>query len=317
MLYLSPPTEGDKETYRTTAPRTFSDTSDFRFSGEVKMAASRKKNSSSACVIPGGFTVLSLKFHSSSTAQHQLCVKEHRVRAETNTHRPPDRTLFILNVPPYCSQSVVKDLFSQFGRVQSVELSEKPGAAEDKQPNLSPYFTPVHKQCFKVAYVVFKRSSSVAAVKSHPYDSPLIISTTEKPRHTGIEKWIHEYTQSFITPELLQKAVDNFMSQYDKRKDEEAELQKKEAEEQQEDEEGWVKVTRGGKGIKSRPHSETANQRAIQKEHNKKKRKELLNFYTWQHRNSKREHIAELRRKFEEDKQRIALLRAQRKFRPY
>ncbi|XP_053494440.1 ribosomal RNA-processing protein 7 homolog A [Ictalurus furcatus] len=281
------------------------------------MAAPTKKNASSACVIPGGFTVLSLKFCSSSTVQHQLCVKEHRVRAETNTHRPLDRTLFILNVPPYCSQSVVKDLFSQFGPVQDVELREKPAVAEDKQPELSPYFTPAQKKCFKVAYVVFKHSSGVAAAKAHPYDSPLIVSTKEKPVDTGFKKWIHEYTQSFIKPELLQQAVDDFMSQYDKRKEEEAELQKKEAEEQQEDEEGWVKVTKGGKGIKSRPHSEGANQRALQKEHSKKKRKELLNFYSWQHRNSKKEHIAELRRKFEEDKQHIALLRAQRKFRPY
>ncbi|KAG7326054.1 hypothetical protein KOW79_010979 [Hemibagrus wyckioides] len=281
------------------------------------MAAPIKNNASRACVIPGGFTVLSLKFCSDSTAQHQLCVKEHRVRAETNTHRPQDRTLFILNIPPYCSQSVVKDLFSQFGPVQHVELSEKPGAVEDKQPELSPYFTPAQKRCFKVAYVVFKHSSGVAAAKAHPYDSPLIVSTTEKPVQTGLKKWIHEYTQLFIKPGLLQKAVDDFMSQHDKRKEEEAERQKKEAEEQQEDEDGWVKVTKGGKGIKSRPHSEAANQRVLQKEHKKKKRKELLNFYAWQHRDSKREYIAELRRKFEEDKQRIALLRAQRKFRPY
>ncbi|MCJ8749364.1 hypothetical protein PDJAM_G00175530 [Pangasius djambal] len=68
------------------------------------MAAPTKKNASSACVIPGGFTVLSLKFRSNSTAQHQLCVKEHRVRAQASEHRPPDRTLFVLNVPPYCSQ---------------------------------------------------------------------------------------------------------------------------------------------------------------------------------------------------------------------
>lgn len=72
-------------------------------------------------------------------------------------------------------------------------------------------------------------------------------------------------------------------------------------------------------------------------------RKELLNFYTWQHRNTQKERkllpllldiylkqdtslrmfififadIAELRKKFEEDKQRIALMRAQRKFKPY
>ncbi|XP_060760164.1 ribosomal RNA-processing protein 7 homolog A [Neoarius graeffei] len=281
-----------------------------------KMAAPTQRRASSSCEIPGGFTVLSLKFCSDSPAQHQLCVKEHRVRAEKNTHRPPDRTLLVLNIPPYCSQIAVKNLFSQFGPVQHVELCEKPGAAEDKQPDLSPYFTPAHKQCFKVAYVVFKRSSGVAAAKAHPYDSPLIVSTEKNPVHTGLKKWISEYKQSFIEPELLQKAIDDFITQYDKRK-EEAELQKKEAEEQQEDEEGWVKVTKGGKGVKSRPHSEAANRRTLQKEQNKKKQKELLNFYTWQHRDSKREHIAELRRKFEEDKQRIALLRAQRKFRPY
>ncbi|GLD74451.1 ribosomal RNA-processing protein 7 homolog A [Lates japonicus] len=97
----------------------------------------------------------------------------------------------------------------------------------------------------------------------------------------------------------------------------EEELQRKEAEQQQEDEEGWVKVTRGHKGTKARPHSEAANKRTLQKEMRKKKRKELMNFYTWQHRNTQKEHIAELRKKFEEDKQRIALLRAQRKFRPY
>lgn len=62
-----------------------------------------------------------------------------------------------------------------------------------------------------------------------------------------------------------------------------------EAEQQQDDEEGWVKVTRGSKGAKARPHSEAANQRTLQKEMRKKKRKELLNFYTWQHRNTQKE----------------------------
>lgn len=69
----------------------------------------------------------------------------------------------------------------------------------------------------------------------------------------------------------------------------EAERQRKEAEQQQEDEEGWVKVTRGPKGAKARPHSEAANKRALQKEMRKKKRKELMNFYTWQHRNTQKE----------------------------
>ena len=49
----------------------------------------------------------------------------------------------------------------------------------------------------------------------------------------------------------------------------------------------------------------------------KRKRKELVNFYSWQLRESQREEIARLRQRFEEDKQRVAQLRAARKFRPY
>ncbi|XP_076863990.1 ribosomal RNA-processing protein 7 homolog A [Brachyhypopomus gauderio] len=283
------------------------------------MAASTESHARGGCVVPGGFTVLSLKFQSGSVARHQLCVKEHRVRAEKNVSRARDRTLFVLNIPPYCSQNTVKELFSQFGPVESVELSEKPGCVNSGSTNVSlaQFFTPVEKQCFQVGYIVFKNASSVAAATAHPYDSSLIISTPQRPIRTGLHKWIHEYTQSLIKPEILQKAVDDFMNQYDKRKEEEAERLKKEAEQQQEDEEGWIKVTKGGRGVKARPHSEGANERTLQKENKKKKRKELLNFYAWQHRNTQREHIAELRMKFEEDKQRIALLRAQRKFRPY
>ncbi|KAL3987499.1 hypothetical protein ACER0C_014614 [Sarotherodon galilaeus] len=282
------------------------------------MAPSKKKHAKNqACVIPGGFTVLSLQFSSDSAARHSLYVKEHRVRAERSSHRPLDRTLFVLNIPPYCSEDVVKDLFSQFGSVQSVELRDHPGSSQESGPKLSKFFKPAEKQGFKVGYVVFQISSSLPAVKSHPHDVPLVVCTEQRPVKTGLQKWIQQYTNSFIQPEQLQQKVDSFMEDYDKRKEEEAEQQKKEAEEEQEDEEGWVKVTRGHKGTKARPHSEAANQRTLQREITKKKRKELLNFYTWQHRNTQKEHIAELRKKFEEDKQRIALLRAQRKFRPY
>lgn len=50
------------------------------------------------------FSVLSLQFSTDSVAQHKICVKEHRVRAEKTTQRPLDRTLFVLNIPPYCSE---------------------------------------------------------------------------------------------------------------------------------------------------------------------------------------------------------------------
>ncbi|CAN9505765.1 unnamed protein product [Ophioblennius macclurei] len=282
------------------------------------MAPLKKKHADSrTCVIPGGFTVLSLQFSSDVATQHSLYVKEHRVRAEKSSLRPLDRTLFVLNIPPYCPEDVVKELFSQFGSVQSVELLDHPGSVQESGPKLAKIFTPAVKQGFKVGYVVFNKSSSISAVKSHPHDVPLVVCTEERQVKTGVQKWIQQYTESFIQPDKLQQIVDSFLQDYDKRKEQEEERQRIEAEQQQEDEEGWVKVTRGHKGAKARPHSEAANERTLQKEKKKKKRKELMNFYTWQHRNTQKEHIAELRKKFEEDKQRIALLRAQRKFRPY
>uniref|UniRef100_A0AAY4D3C6 RRM domain-containing protein n=1 Tax=Denticeps clupeoides TaxID=299321 RepID=A0AAY4D3C6_9TELE len=283
------------------------------------MAASARKHASQSCVIPGGFSVLRLKFSADSAAHHQLFVKEHRVRSEKSAKRPLDRTLFVLNIPPYCSKDTVKSMFSKFGTIQSVELTEKPGTSEAAEPKLSECFAPSTKQSqgFSVGYIVFKNSSSVSAAKSHPHDEPLIASTEKRPVKMGINKWIQQYTEMLVPTEKLQKAVDSFMNEYDKRKEKEAEQQRKDEMEQQEDEEGWVKVTKGKRGTKVRPHSERANERTLQKEDKKRKRKELMNFYTWQHRNTQKEHIAELRKKFEEDKQRIALLRAQRKFKPY
>ncbi|XP_051045066.1 putative ribosomal RNA-processing protein 7 homolog B [Phodopus roborovskii] len=82
------------------------------------------------------------------------------------------------------------------------------------------------------------------------------------------------------------------------------------------DEEGWVKVTRRGRRPVL-PRTEAASLRVLEREKRKRARKELLNFYAWQHRETKMEHLAQLHNKFEEDKQRIEPMRAQRKFRPY
>lgn len=49
----------------------------------------------------------------------------------------------------------------------------------------------------------------------------------------------------------------------------------------------------------------------------KRKNKELQNFYRHQIREEKREKLITLRKKFEEDKQKIAKMIAQRKFKPF
>ena len=49
----------------------------------------------------------------------------------------------------------------------------------------------------------------------------------------------------------------------------------------------------------------------------KKKGRELVNFYQFQQREGQREAIAVLRKKFQKDKERVAELRAQRRFKPF
>jgi len=43
----------------------------------------------------------------------------------------------------------------------------------------------------------------------------------------------------------------------------------------------------------------------------------LLNFYRFQQRETQRERIADLRRAFEEDKERVAAMRQRRRFKPF
>lgn len=47
---------------------------------------------------------VAVKFGERQRSPHYLLVKEHQVREGAGTTHPARRTLFVLNVPPYCSQ---------------------------------------------------------------------------------------------------------------------------------------------------------------------------------------------------------------------
>ncbi|NXD33675.1 RRP7A protein, partial [Copsychus sechellarum] len=276
-----------------------------------KMAAATGR---AAAAAPAGYTALAVKFAERQRSPHCLLVKEHQVREGTDTAHPPRRTLFVLNVPPYCGPDSLSRLFSRCGHVQSVDICDKPGPGEKKDKSTSKFFDHKTLKGFQVAYVVFRKPAAIQAAKALSQQGPLLISTESHPVKTGISKWIASYEASIVDPKELKAEVDAYMQDYDKKMaEEEAKAAKEEG---VPDEEGWVKVTRKGRkpGL---PRTEAANLRLLEKEKQKRARKELLNFYAWQHRETKREHIAQLRKKFEEDKQRIALMRAQRKFRPY
>ncbi|KAM5333004.1 ribosomal RNA-processing protein 7 homolog A [Glossophaga mutica] len=270
------------------------------------------RSSEDAIPSPLGYSAVPIKFSEKQQASHYLYMREHRVREGTKSSWPQKRTLFVLNVPPYCTEECLSRLLSPCGPVQSVEFHGKPELTEGPKEPKSKFFHPKPVPGFQVAYVVFQKPGGVAAAVA--LKGPLLVSTESHPVQSGVHKWIRDYTDSVPDPEALRVDVDTFMETYDKKIAEEEAKAKEE--EGVPDGEGWVKVTRRGRRPVL-PRTEAASLRVLEREKRKRARKELLNFYAWQHRQTKMEHLAQLRKKFEEDKQRIELMRAQRKFRPY
>lgn len=239
-----------------------------------------------------------LKFSTSSSSHHELFIKEHVVRHKS-TETPAGCTLFVLNVPPYATEDSFKRIFSVAGPVTRVIFKKQPNIDES---NING---------FKVAYVVFTKPHSL--IKCFKLTSLNPLSTPEKPIICGIQKWVKEYNESIPDPEVLQKEINQFMSEYDKQTEEQ---KKQEQLAGEEDEDGWITVTKHGRNP-GLSRKEIVEQKIKAKIEKNKKKKELRNFYTFQIRDSKMKHLANLRQKFEEDKKKINALKQARKFKPF
>nr|CAB3265797.1 ribosomal RNA-processing protein 7 homolog A-like [Phallusia mammillata] len=260
-------------------------------------------------------SVLKVKFDQKCTEGHSLYVKQHNVRKSQNADAEMDSTLMVLNVPPYCDEKCLRRLFGECGKISSINVQKKPGTIEPKSSEATKFFPEPQVTGFHVAYITYEEKASVAkALKKCEANTVHVLSTEGKEIQTGIKKWCLEYVRSWPDSKKLQDEVDKFMSSYDAKVEEEE--QKELETEGVPDDDGWVKVTRRGRNPGfSRTESKEIKIKA--KEKRKRKERELLNVYTYQIRESKREKIAELRRKFEEDKQKIKSMRNARKFRPF
>ncbi|XP_034639402.1 ribosomal RNA-processing protein 7 homolog A [Trachemys scripta elegans] len=105
------------------------------------MAAAKRKHVSTAeAGAPAGYTAIPVKLSEKQQSPHYLYVKEHKVREGTDTTHPPNRTLFVLNIPPYCTKACLSRLFSCCSSVQSVNVCEKPGPREKPEAPKSKFF---------------------------------------------------------------------------------------------------------------------------------------------------------------------------------
>lgn len=261
------------------------------------------------------YQVIKVKLTESSQAQHHLFYKKHKT-SKSGHDEFNSRTLFVNNIPPYFSEQGLKNVFTAFGKVEHVFIYSKPTSNPFEKLNQNEsksYFDETEKEeyGYKVAYVVFTTEQSLDKCVKKPLDKERVLNVE---LNTGMKKWIDEYKKNFVDAKKLNSEIDEFMLNYD----EEKEKKEKEEEEKlnQPDEDGWVTVT-----PKSRKSNLAFTEKNIEKMKSKQKKKrqqmQLVNFYSFQMKESKKEYIAQLRKKFDEDKKKIEAMKQTRKFKPF
>ncbi|KAG7197389.1 hypothetical protein KM043_018494 [Ampulex compressa] len=244
-----------------------------------------------------GFKTLWVQFNSHYTDKHQLFFKEHSVRNQELEY-PKGKTLFVLNVPPYATEKAIKHGFTTLcGEVSSVVYANSKG--------------------FRTAYVIFTKESSLDKALDLSNDSIIILSTKEELCLVGLQKWCNDYNNSITDEDAVKKEIEEYMHTYDEKIAARI-AQEKAEEEAAEGDDGWVTVTaRKKRGQYALARKESTIQKLQNKEEQRKQKKQLLNFYTFQIRESKKQNLAELRKKFELDKKRLQELKMKRTFKPF
>ncbi|KAG8470628.1 hypothetical protein KFE25_009049 [Diacronema lutheri] len=235
--------------------------------------------------MPGGYTRIPVAT-GGGVALRFVYVRPHKSKDQST---PRDRTLFVSNVPDGVEQSSIRDAWQRaYGRVVSVTRVDAAAGMPSS------------------VLITFADASAIARALA-PAEQLLALPATVQPP-------LLRPTRAAAFAELRDRAlkaeVNEYMLKFDA-----AQAEMREAAADAEgvpDDDGFVTVTRAHNRLK-RSEADGAAAKPPQK---KNKATELQDFYHFQRHERKREHLHKLRQRFEDDKQRIAAMKAQRKFRP-
>lgn len=224
-----------------------------------------------------------------------------------SSDKPLGKTLQIQNIPPYATVDSIRRVFEVAGPIESVNLFDKwENENKFKYEVPSKYFAVPLPFTFKIGIIVYKKSSSLDTIlkcKQLP-----ALSSDEHPVLTGVDKWIAEYnrTQKVDADEMMEE-INEYMKHHDKVLAEEEQRQKGE------DDDGWTIVPKKGQnsGFKQTPGTVSKL-----KEKMKKQKTGLKSFYTFELRESKKQELMNLKRKFDVDKERLNAMKKRKTFMP-
>jgi ribosomal RNA-processing protein 7 len=185
-----------------------------------------------------------------------------------------------------------------------VLIYEKPTSADKQEEDI---YTSREIQKFKVAYIVFEKTTSLKKCLKMRILNPL---NGDGQLLTGIEKWVQDYQNRLPDPEEMQDEIEAYMNRFD----EETEMSKNKSTDA-DDDEGWVTVTKDSHNRFTQKEA-TINklEERIAKD---KKNKQLQDFYTFQIRESKRNEVISLRKKYEQDRRKMDQIKKMRRFKPF
>ncbi|KAI9101017.1 ribosomal RNA-processing protein 7-domain-containing protein [Phlyctochytrium arcticum] len=267
----------------------------------------------------------SFTYHGKCTTQtrlvtHSIFIRPHESR-KADSELPEGRTLFVVNLPVDTSKSHLDRLFRRCGTIEKVVY--KNTAGDDSAVHISGEQAHVvfhEKEALEKALALKSRIRIWAPSTSTEEEegSGQVIDPSIAGHEAGLAKWIRHHFARRPPPEDLQISVDTALVAFDN-----AEREARILHEQRRnmpDEDGFVTVV-GGRGRRNvNLDGKGGAVTAVRPEEAKKlkpKSNELVDFYRFQMREKKRNQLADLRKKFEEDKERIAALKANRRFKPY
>lgn len=231
-------------------------------------------------------------------------------------HLDNPNMLLMLGVPPYAADEHFTDFLGKYGKVVQVMSQDRPSAVPKFHiPNDSKYFRDSETTSnFRCVFVQFLEEAGMNSFLTNCKQGAVLnLTESSYEELVGTQKWVAEYKNRYPDEDKLRAECEKYMDEYDAR---EAEKLKREKEMfETPDDEGWVTVTKSNKMGASLESAAEKKKQYDQKM--KKKLKETLHMYSFQEREQKKETLATLKKKFQEDKDKIAKMKALRKFKPY
>ncbi|CEP14267.1 hypothetical protein [Parasitella parasitica] len=295
-----------------------------------------------------GFKVLPVIMdENNKNVRHYFYIRKHESKSLVDEDIK-NRTMFMLNLPADTTDRHIKKLFKGLGidqitysdsgssvtedywKIQAEEqqqrldtaVNKKKKKQQKKQEQIEPEIKELRRlfSSGSSAHIVFTKEDDLTqALSMRRVEKKWAKEDESVDQPLGFERYILAYDLSRPDAADLQQEVDSFMKKF---KDDEYQKEREKLERMnQMDDDGFTVVVRHkkAKATDGTIHvaSISAEAAEAQREHQLKKKKELVNFYRFQMREKKQNELVELRKRFEEDKAKIVQLRQSRKFKPY